>query len=266
MMKTAETRIARSGIILGAVSALTLAISSGAMAAGTMTPYTDIAVGNAGSECLQLGAKLGVEFPYSYKWNEGSGEGAPNKSEIANFDDAEGNLDHSNTITIENSTGSVFDWSATNTIGAVMVKSAQGYNVYTYDPQAPSDVGLVGYQDKEVSHVTFCWIKDEVQALANEWCSPGYWRQVHHLDSWPEDYKPEDNFAQTTGMTPKLSKQGVSAAKTNVSLLDPTLSQVLAYPQYYGGDAFNAVGDLLSAAHVDVNYGGERVEDSCPLN
>jgi len=41
---------------------------------------------------------------------------------------------------------------------------------------------------------------------------------------------------------------------------------VLQSPQYYGGDAFNAVGDLLSAAHPDVNFNGERIEDSCPLN
>jgi hypothetical protein len=47
---------------------------------------------------------------------------------------------------------------------------------------------------------------------------------------------------------------------------DPTLWQVLQAPQWYGGDAFNAVGDLLSGAHPDVNFGGERVEDSCPLN
>jgi hypothetical protein len=264
MMKTAETRIARSGIILGAVSALTLAISSGAMAAGSMTEYTtaQISVGNAGSECGQLGELLGTEFPYAYKWNEATTEGAPDGVEVANFFDTDGNVEHSNSITIENSDGKIFGWGASNTIGAVMVKAGTGYNVYTYDPQAPSDSGLVGYQGKDVSHVTFCWIKDELQELGSEWCSPGYWRQAHHFDSWPTGYAPADSFYGSLGYYPQLSKQGSRAnAATN-----PTLGQVLSYPQYYGGDAFNAIGDLLSAAHTGVNFGGERVEDSCPLN
>lgn len=44
------------------------------------------------------------------------------------------------------------------------------------------------------------------------------------------------------------------------------LLQVVQNPQWYGGGATNNVGDLLSGAHPDVNYTGERVEDSCPLN
>lgn len=49
---------------------------------------------------------------------------------------------------------------------------------------------------------------------------------------------------------------------------NPTLAQVLASPQTYGGGAFNNVGDLLSAAHpgVDFEIGDDRVEDSCPLS
>jgi hypothetical protein len=64
------------------------------------------------------------------------------------------------------------------------------------------------------------------------------------------------------GYSPTLSKLGKTAGATT----NPTLLQVLQSPQYYGGDAFNAVGDLLSDAHPDVNFLGERVEDSCPLN
>jgi hypothetical protein len=45
---------------------------------------------------------------------------------------------------------------------------------------------------------------------------------------------------------------------------DPTLLQVLEGPQYYGGFAFNAVGDYLSGIYV--NFTGIRVPDSCPLN
>lgn len=230
-----------------------------------------IKVGNAGDECAQLGALIGTEFVYAYKFNEegtacDSGvvecEGAPNETETAEFYDPDtGDLVHSNMITIVDSDGKVFDWSATNSIGAVMVKAGTGYNVYYYDPQAMSDLDLIAHEGKGVSHVTFCWNPD--QTAAAEWCSPGYWRQDHHLDSWEATgYKITDVFSEALGYDVTLSKQGVRAnADPN-----PTLLMVLQSPQYYGGDAFNAVGDLLSAAHPDVNFNGERIEDSCPLN
>jgi hypothetical protein len=140
----------------------------------------------------------------------------------------------------------------------VLVKAAIGYNVYYYDPQVKADSGLLAYEGKVVSHVTFCWNLDYTPP--GEWCSPGYWRQPQHLGSWEATgYKTTDLFYVTLGYYPKL---GTSAGATT----NPTLLQVLETPQYYGGDAFNAVGDLLSAAHPEVNFLGMRVEDSCPLN
>jgi hypothetical protein len=95
-----------------------------------------------------------------------------------------------------------------------------------------------------------------------EWCSPGYWRQPQHLDSWAATgYSPEDLYSEAIGPITR-NRQGV----VNNAPADPTLLDVLTFPQYYGGDAFNAVGDLLSDAHPDVNFGGERFEDTCPLN
>jgi hypothetical protein len=41
---------------------------------------------------------------------------------------------------------------------------------------------------------------------------------------------------------------------------------VISTPQCYGGEAANAVADILSAAHPDVDFYGTRVEGSCPLN
>jgi hypothetical protein len=57
-----------------------------------------------------------------------------------------------------------------------------------------------------------------------------------------------------------LSKLGIKMGMTT----NPTLLQVLQGPQYYGGAAFNAVGDYLSAIYV--NFTGIRVPGSCPLN
>lgn len=153
------------------------------------------------------------------------------------------------------------------TSGAVMVDRA---NVYVYSPQALSDSGLGAppfdpvndpLRPSRLQTLTFCWNPPE--PAQSEWCSPGYWRQLHHLDSWePTGYSPEDSFSAIFGYNPPLSKVCARTGATTT----PTLWQVLQSPQCYGGEAFNAVGDLLSDAHPDVYFTGERVEDSCPLN
>lgn len=249
-----------------ALMAMLMVFSGVAIADHNPRDYTyttdQIKVGNAGSECSQLGTLLGTEFTYAYKFNEDADEGAPNETETAEFFDTDGNLVHSNTITISNSDGNYFDWSSSpNGIGAVMVKAGTGYNVWYYDPQAKSDTHLVGYQDRSVSHVTFCWNLDVT--APGQWCSPGYWRQEQHLDSWAATgYETTDLFSAELGYSVTLSKKG----ERDSANTDPTLLQVLQNPQWYGGDDFNAVGDLLSDAHPDVNFDGLRVEDSCPLN
>lgn len=113
-----------------------------------------------------------------------------------------------------------------------------------------------GNNYQELSHASFRLVK----SADPQWCSPGYWR--NHLGAWgPTGYSPNDSFYLAIGYYPKLSQQGIrSGATTN-----PTLGYVLKYPQYYGGGAFNDVGDLLSSAHPGVNFTGIRVQDSCPL-
>lgn len=120
------------------------------------------------------------------------------------------------------------------------------------------DVFETGGYDQVIA----CKVRD-VPETEEAWCSPGYWRQEHHLDSWEATgFVPEDLFFDAVGYYPTLSKSGVR----NEATTDPTLWQVLQSPQWYGGAAFNAVGDLLSEAHPEVNFLGERIEDSCPLN
>jgi hypothetical protein len=198
--------------------------------------------GGAAAECAQLG-----EFEFSLKvddWDQENGMDG----------------DYDNVISILNSNGYTFDWSSTHGIGAVIVKAGNGANVWFYDPQAYSDSGLYAYDNKEISHVTFCWNPEPVEL---QWCSPGYWRQPQHADSWLEtNYSQDDLFFDVFGYYPTLSKLG----KTNGATTNPTLMQVLSSPQYYGGEAFNLIGDLLSEAHPDVNFTGERLEGSCPLD
>jgi hypothetical protein len=241
------------------LAALLVGVAAVAAEEAVVNPvvYDNWKSGNAAFECSEIG-----DYTYAWKIDEDGDEGAPNGSETANFYDLDGNLIHSNTITILNSDGEVFDWSSSpNGIGAVIVKAGTGANVWFYDPQAKSDTGLYGYDNKDISHVTFCWNPDYTPP--GEWCSPGYWRQEHHLDSWEATgYSPDDLFYDALGYYPTVSKLGTREGATT----NPTLWQVLQSPQYYGGDAFNAVGDLLSDAHPDVGFQGERVEDSCPLN
>ena len=239
------------------IAALMASMSLVALASGasvTPTLYPSWTSGNGIAEANGLGYGFGYKID---SWDQNHGmdgtydvEFTPPGGDPIKF-----------TITISNSDGDSFDWASTYPIGAVMVKAGTGYNVYYYEPQAMFNLDLIAYEGKGVSHVTFCWNPD--QTAAAEWCSPGYWRQDHHLDSWEATgYKITDLFSEALDYDVTLSKQGVRAnADPN-----PTLLMVLQSPQYYGGDAFNAVGDLLSAAHPDVNFNGERIEDSCPLN
>jgi hypothetical protein len=238
------------------VLALVALAAGPALALNSTGISTNWTAGSAASECAAVGT-----FQYAWKFNTADGEGAPAKSETASFPDG-----HSNTLTIsgvvlnEDGETSQFNWSsAPNGIGAVIVKAGTGALVYYYDPQVKSGSGLVGYEGKGVSHVTFCWDRDPVES---QWCSPGYWRQPKHLSSWPATIKPTDLFKTYFNYSPARSKLGV----TKGAPTHPTLMQVLQFPQYYGGDAFNKVGDLLSTAHPGVNFSGVRTPNSCPLN
>jgi len=155
---------------------------------------------------------------------------------------------------------------------AFIVKGSDDANVYYYpgiredgDSGLASPVAGGSGGAANLSNLTVCYnlCKYEEPPQGGEWCSPGYWRQPQHLDSWAATgYSPDDLFYDIFKYYPPLSKLAVESGAT----YNPTLLQVLQAPQYYGAEAFNAVGDLLSAAHPDVNFLGERVEDSCPLD
>jgi hypothetical protein len=236
--------IALALAMIVALPALAATLSSPISGNG-ITPYIVDEPGPGGNvTCEQLGYEL--------------------SSARVNYDD--GDFDAAFPAGIEVSTdGKYVSWSSTFGIGAVIVKGSNAANIYEYFPQAKGDYGLASPVNAsgnpaDLSNLTFCW---NPEPDPGQWCSPGYWRQPHHLDSWvATGYSPNDSFKAIFGYAPKLSKQGQTAGATT----NPTLLQVLQSPQYYGGDAFNTVGDLLSAAHPDVNFLGERIEDSCPLN
>lgn len=124
--------------------------------------------GGAWNECGRAAEITGVEYVYACKidnWDSGDMNG----TYVCPGDDPDNLGD--NEITISNSDGTHFDWSAYYAIGAVIVKGGTGANFYAYDPQAYSDTGLNGpgmAKGKKiiypaVSHTTFCWNPEAIE-------------------------------------------------------------------------------------------------------
>jgi hypothetical protein len=94
----------------------------------------------------------------------------------------------------------------------------------------------------------------------NQWCSPGYWK--NHPAAWAP-LAPAITMA--TPYDGPIKYDAKKCAR-NGAPSNPTLFDVISNPQCYGGEAANAVADMLSAAHPGISYYGVRVEGSCPLN
>lgn len=88
----------------------------------------------------------------------------------------------------------------------------------------------------------------------SDWCSPGYWK--NHPQSWTLP-----KTAPFMGITAYNPSKRACVGKMPA----PNLWEVVSNPSCYGGEAANAVADLLSTAHPGVEFYGTR-NDSCPLN
>ncbi len=84
----------------------------------------------------------------------------------------------------------------------------------------------------------------------SEGCTPGYWKQSQHFDSWPSQYKPGDLFSATVG---------VHADATTVTFEDAFPGKTLLQVLSQGGGGLTALGRhtvaaLLNTASPDVDY------------
>jgi hypothetical protein len=85
-----------------------------------------------------------------------------------------------------------------------------------------------------------------------EGCTPGYWKQPQHFDSWPAPYDPSIRFSEVFDRTIRVrwSQRG----KPSI-IADPTLLQALGAK---GGGinalARHAVAALLNAQSPDVSF------------
>lgn len=91
----------------------------------------------------------------------------------------------------------------------------------------------------DVSHVSYRLHEPEL----SEWCSPGFWR--NNYGAWPPTGYSPTSIDTVTGVS---------------------FGTILANPKTYArtGD-FERIADVLSGAHPDVSFTGERTPDSCPL-
>jgi hypothetical protein len=77
------------------------------------------------------------------------------------------------TVTIDNYTGTSFDFSANLGVDAVFVKAGSGGNLYLYHPEVTSDTGLQSPinpqndQPFEISHILFCYDVDPTETPTN---------------------------------------------------------------------------------------------------
>jgi hypothetical protein len=61
-------------------------------------------------------------------------------------------------VTISNvANDKTFDWSATHSIDAVIVKASTASYVYYYDPESFGDTGMATTPNRDISHVDFCY-------------------------------------------------------------------------------------------------------------
>ncbi len=111
-----------------------------------------------------------------------------------------------------------------------------------------------------------------------EGCTPGYWKQEHHFDSWPADLAPEDLFVDVFGVDafPGLTlldvlDQGggglIALGRHSVAALLNSLTADVNFEFTDGDvlDGFEHAWDSGSFTKMKNNF-EDANEDGCPLN
>lgn len=99
-----------------------------------------------------------------------------------------------------------------------------------------------------VSASDVAWVSCGEKPPGGEGCTPGYWKQDQHFDSWPSEYAPNTTFSSVFGrdIVIRLNKQAIS---------NPTLLQALmAQGGNINAAARHTVAALLNSASTGVDY------------
>lgn len=107
---------------------------------------------------------------------------------------------YNSVITIADSDGETFDWTSTVPVCRVIVKAGRGAIIYNYEGGAYHDEGLVGYQDKDISHVTFCYGEDQqVIAIKSQfWYEDGSYSWA--VSSGTNLFSPSEGWCDILGV------------------------------------------------------------------
>ena len=126
----------------------------------------------------------------------------------------------------------------------------QTRSILASDPDPLPNTVTVVYQvnglPNQLTREASCSV-DVLPPKGGEGCTPGFWKQDQHFDSWTAPFDPSDSFDATFGVD-------VTLRVGNELVADPTLLQAL---QAQGGGinalARHAVAALLNAASPDVD-------------
>ncbi|MDH5473352.1 MAG: hypothetical protein OEY61_10895 [Gammaproteobacteria bacterium] len=75
---------------------------------------------------------------------------------------------------------------------------------------------------ESVSDSDDAWIRCEPTKSGGEGCTPGYWKQPHHFDSWPTGITPDTSYSSIFGRTITIRTRDAGL------VIDPTLLQALS--------------------------------------
>ena len=123
---------------------LVLVFSTGLSdSSGDPIVYANWSTGSASSECSQVG-----NYTFSLKIKDIS---------VGASKSTDGNTITLGNVSLDEGEAKSLTWSSSNAVGAVIVHAGEGANVWFYNPQVKGDSGLYGFQNGNISQITFCW-------------------------------------------------------------------------------------------------------------
>ena len=124
---------------------------------------------------------------------------------VASLENGGGDPLHS--VTIFDSNGTFFSWSSTLGMDAVIVK-AQDANAFVYSPESLGDLGLHPPDEKEVSHVSFCF---DYELISEKTAQASYTRTF----TWTLDKSVDDTSLNGFIGDSFLSAYNVTATRSS---------------------------------------------------
>ena len=111
-------------------------------------------------------------------------------------------------------------------------------------------------------------------------CTPGYWKQPHHFDSWPSPYLPGDSFNATFGIGTNWFSNSLTLAQAldlgggqQNALARHAVAALLNAASGFNGFTTTQVIDAVQAAYANAsliestkNSFADFNEQTCPLN